>query len=230
MPLSPVSSTAPMGSSPFSNSWSSGWNPSFSNTWHASWSGTWRPSWTATWHPTWTGTWSGNTWSHTWSPTWSNTWSHTWAGTWSHTWSTYTQSYPTYTWTQNTWTQYVPSYPQGCYPNDPYCNGYYLPSYPPYYPYYQPGYVQVQLSPTASAPGDHVSVQGSGFLPTDTSCTISSPASPDLIVNGTVACVVQNGTGMVFGGFIVGNVPPGSYLVQLTGNEGDFAQAIIAVE
>jgi len=128
---------------------------------------------------------------------------------------------PSYTWAQ-------PG--QGCYPNDPYCGGYYPPYYPPYYPYYQPGYAQVQLSPTTIAPGTHVTVQGSGFLPTDTTCTISSPASPNLILNGTAACVVQVGTGIAIGGFIIGNVLPGSYLVQLTGNQGDFAQAIVAVE
>jgi hypothetical protein len=38
------------------------------------------------------------------------------------------------------------------------------------------------------------------------------------------------GTGIAFGGFIIGNVLPGYYVVQLTGNQGDFAQAIIGVE
>jgi hypothetical protein len=38
------------------------------------------------------------------------------------------------------------------------------------------------------------------------------------------------GTGIAVGGFIVGIVPPGNYVVQVTGNQGDFAQAIIAIE
>lgn len=122
-----------------------------------------------------------------------------------------------------TWSQYMPP-PQpvpGCYPNYPYCNG--------YYPYYQPSYALV-LRPTVSAPGGEISVQGYGFLPTDTSCTISSPATPNLIFNGTAACVIQSGTGMAVGGFIVGNVLPGNYVVQLTGNAGDFAQAVIVIQ
>ena len=81
-----------------------------------------------------------------------------------------------------------------------------------------------------SAPGDQISVQGSGFLPTDTTCTISSPSSPNLIQPGTAACVIRMGTGIAVGGFIIGNVLPGSYVVQLTGNQGDFAQAILVVE
>jgi len=90
--------------------------------------------------------------------------------------------------------------------------------------------VSSAISSPASYPGGRVSVQGSGFLPTDTTCTLSSPSSPNLILTGTSACVIQMGTGIAFGGFIIGNVLPGYYVVQLTGNQGDFAQAIIGVE
>jgi hypothetical protein len=38
------------------------------------------------------------------------------------------------------------------------------------------------------------------------------------------------GTGIAYGGFIIGNVLPGYYVVQLTGNQGDSAQTIIGVE
>ena len=86
------------------------------------------------------------------------------------------------------------------------------------------------LRPAISAPGGRVFVQGNGFLPTDTTCTISSPTTPNLIFGGTAACVIQMGTGIAVGGFIVGIVPPGNYVVQVTGNQGDFAQAIIAIE
>jgi hypothetical protein len=84
-------------------------------------------------------------------------------------------------------------------------------------------------TPEGYGPGDQVSVEGSGFLPTDTTCTITSPSSPNLILNGSAACVIRSGTGIAIGGFIIGNVLPGDYVVQLTGNQGDFAQAIIAV-
>ena len=89
------------------------------------------------------------------------------------------------------------------------------------------GGAQIGLSPATGAPGVDVSVQGSGFLPTDTTCSISSPSSPNPILGGSGACVIQGGKAM--GGFIVGNVPPGNYVVQLTGNQGDSAQALLDV-
>lgn len=90
------------------------------------------------------------------------------------------------------------------------------------------GGAQITLSPATAAPGAGVSVQGVGFLPTDTTCTISSPSSPGLILNG--ACVVQSGTGTPQGGFLIGNVLPGEYVIQVEGNQGDSAQAVVAVE
>lgn len=92
------------------------------------------------------------------------------------------------------------------------------------------GGAQIGLSPASGQPGADVSVRGMGFLPTDTTCSISSPSSPSLVLTGTAACVIQSGTGMPYGGFIIGNVLPGEYVVQLTGNQGDSAQAILAVE
>jgi hypothetical protein len=77
--------------------------------------------------------------------------------------------------------------------------------------------------------GSTVSVEASGLLPTDTTCQISSPSSPNPILPGTAACVIQAGTGVAHGGFIVGNVLPGSYVIQVTGNQGDFAQTVLAV-
>jgi hypothetical protein len=91
------------------------------------------------------------------------------------------------------------------------------------------GGAQLALSPAASQPGADVTVQGSGFLPTDTTCTISSPSSPNPILPGSGACVIQSGTGTAIGSFIVGNVPPGAYVIQLTGNQGDSAQALLEV-
>jgi len=205
VPLSPASSAAaPMGSS-------SGWNPSWTASRQATLTG--QHSWSDTWQSSWT-----------WQHSWTGTWQSSWTATWSHT--SHTRSHQT--WTQySTWTQYYP----GCYPNYQYCNGYY-PPYPNYpsYPYSSPGYALIGLRPLFTATGSQESATGYGFLPTDTVCIISSPNTPDVILTGTAACTIQAGTGMAVGGFTIGNVPPGYYVVQLTGNEGDSAQAIVVVQ
>ena len=87
---------------------------------------------------------------------------------------------------------------------------------------------QLQLSPATGGPGLDVVVQGSGFLPTDTTCTISSPSSPNPILPGSAACVIQGGRAT--GSFLIGNVLPGEYVIRITGNQGDSAQTIIDVE
>ncbi len=91
------------------------------------------------------------------------------------------------------------------------------------------GGAQVQLSLVSGAPGVDVSVQGSGFLPTDTTCNISSPSSPNPILPGTEACVIQGGSTVAIGSFTIGNVPPGDYVIQITGNQGDSAQTVLDV-
>lgn len=87
----------------------------------------------------------------------------------------------------------------------------------------------IQLSPPGGGPGVDVSVQGTGFLPTDTTCTISSPSSPNPILPGSGACIIPSGTARAIGSFFIGNVPPGEYLVKVTGNQGDSAQALLEV-
>ena len=77
--------------------------------------------------------------------------------------------------------------------------------------------------------GRSISVHVRGLLPTDSTCTISSPSSPNVIFPGSAACVIQLGSGVAHGGFIVGNVLPGSYVIQVTGNQGDSAQTILSV-
>ena len=89
------------------------------------------------------------------------------------------------------------------------------------------GGAQIQLSPATGAPGLDVLVRGVGFLPTDTTCSISSPSSPNPILSQ--ACVVETGTTMVIGSFMIGNVLPGDYVIQVTGNQGDSAQALLEV-
>ena len=89
------------------------------------------------------------------------------------------------------------------------------------------GGAQLLLSPATGGPGLDVVVQGSGFLPTDTTCTIGSPSSPNPILPGSGACVIQSGRAV--GSFLIGNVPPGEYVIRLTGNQGDSAQALIDV-
>jgi len=89
--------------------------------------------------------------------------------------------------------------------------------------------ITVQSEPVISLSGsDHrISFTGAGFLPIDTTCAVSSPSS-DMVVLSS-ACVVQAGTGAPYGGFILGNVLPGSYVIQVTGDQGDFAQAVLSV-
>jgi len=89
--------------------------------------------------------------------------------------------------------------------------------------------VPVQSEPAISLSGSgrNVSFTGAGFLPTDTTCYVSSPSSNVILSS---ACVVQGGTGTPYGGFTVGNVASGAYVIQVTGNYGDFAQAIVQVD
>ncbi|HMK83179.1 MAG TPA: hypothetical protein VK503_05645, partial [Candidatus Bathyarchaeia archaeon] len=93
----------------------------------------------------------------------------------------------------------------------------------------------ITLSPTKGPIGTDVTVTGSGFLPTDQSCTISSLSS-GIITNA--ACSITSGTNATHGSFIVGNVPRGQYVIEVTGcsgnngcspSAGDFAQAIFNV-
>ena len=77
--------------------------------------------------------------------------------------------------------------------------------------------------------GSSVSIQVSGLLPTDTTCQLSSPSSPNVILPGTAACVILAG-GAAYGGFTVGNVLPGEYVIRVTGNQGDFAQTVLTVD
>lgn len=88
---------------------------------------------------------------------------------------------------------------------------------------------QLSLSHADARPGAGVSIHATGMLPTDSTCQISSPSSPSVILPGTAACVIQLGSGVAYGGFNVGNVLPGQYVIQITGNQGDSAQTIIAV-
>jgi hypothetical protein len=86
----------------------------------------------------------------------------------------------------------------------------------------------ITLTPGKGAPGANVNFTGSGFLPTDTLCVVSSPGS-GAVMGGTQACVIRAGKGTVNGSFLIGNVLPGQYLIQVTGNQGDFAQAVLIV-
>src|SRR5208282_5835818 len=82
-----------------------------------------------------------------------------------------------------------------------------------------------------------VHVEGSAFLTTDTSCTIGVfSGNGNFIAGGTSACstfTAQSGTFTgarnVTASFRIGNVQPGQYSIQISGNTGDFAQAIVNV-
>jgi hypothetical protein len=86
----------------------------------------------------------------------------------------------------------------------------------------------ITQSPATARAGAHVTVNGTGFLPTDTLCTISSPGS-SAVLTGTQACAIQSGTGVTGGSYTIGNVLPGEYVIQVTGNQGDFAQTVLNV-
>ena len=87
---------------------------------------------------------------------------------------------------------------------------------------------QITLSPGTARPGIAVIVNGTGFLPTDSSCTILSPGT-SAVLTGSSACAIQLGTGVIQGSFIVGNVQPGQYVIQVQGDQADFAQAVLNV-
>ena len=107
---------------------------------------------------------------------------------------------------------------------------------------------KIGLTPGSVRTGAHILVNGTGFLPTDTSCSVSGPNGPtgsgtttvpsEVIVPGTAGCVIRAGTGVVNGSFIISNVQPGQYVIEITacgGNNGcapsvgDFAQAVLFV-
>ena len=87
--------------------------------------------------------------------------------------------------------------------------------------------------PAKGQVGSHVSVEGTNFLTTDTSCTIGvSSGNGNFISGGTSACAVftiSTGATNVTASFRIGNVQPGQYLIQVSGNQGDFAQALVNV-
>ena len=92
------------------------------------------------------------------------------------------------------------------------------------------GAPRVALSPATGQPGTQITIQASGFLPTDTACTISSPSSSaNVILTGTAACFIPSGSGAPMGGFTIGNTSPGQYVIEVTGNQEDSAQVILDV-
>ena len=83
----------------------------------------------------------------------------------------------------------------------------------------------ITLSPKHGPTGIHVTITGKGFMPGDNPCSLSSPTDSNFVVNG--ACSFKSST--VKGSFVVGNVPPGSYVIQVDGSLGDSAQAVFTV-
>jgi len=82
----------------------------------------------------------------------------------------------------------------------------------------------VTLSPATGITGTVVKVTGTGYLPTDTACTISGTG-----IVTVAACSIVAGSGAPNGNFTVGDVVPGAYLITVTGNKGDSAQATFQV-
>jgi hypothetical protein len=95
----------------------------------------------------------------------------------------------------------------------------------------------ISLNPATGLPGTDVVVNGTGFKLTDQSCSISSPTNPSVVQNA--GCAVTSGTETIHGSFIVGKVPAGQYVIEVTGcsgnngcapSQGDFAQTVLTVQ
>jgi len=91
---------------------------------------------------------------------------------------------------------------------------------------------QITLTATSGMVGTSITVTGSGFLPTDGACVIGTGPTNlfNPILPGSAACAIRLGTGKLTGSFIIGNVPPGEYVIVATGTPGgDSAQAVLTV-
>ncbi len=76
---------------------------------------------------------------------------------------------------------------------------------------------EITLSPSIAPPGATISVMGSGFSLSDTSCSfLGIPVGPP------TSCTISGGM-ITSGSFVVANVPPGTYSITATGSSGDMA-------
>jgi hypothetical protein len=97
------------------------------------------------------------------------------------------------------------------------------------------------LTPATGIIGSEILVNGTGFLPTDQSCSISGIGNGNVfnpVLVGSAGCIIGVGTGIVNASFIIGNVSPGQYVIEITGcignsgcapSVGDFAQQVLRV-
>jgi len=81
----------------------------------------------------------------------------------------------------------------------------------------------ITLTPIKGPSGGIVNMTGTGFLPGDKSCTITGAMVT------IPACSIVQGSGAPRGNFTVANVASGTYVVTVTGNGGDSAQATFQV-
>ena len=87
----------------------------------------------------------------------------------------------------------------------------------------------IYLNPTKGGVGTFVTVTSVGFSFSDQTCSLAS-YTPGFITSPSCAIVTYgNGTRKPTASFSVGNVPAGFYTVQLTGDSGDYAQAVFNV-
>jgi len=93
----------------------------------------------------------------------------------------------------------------------------------------------ITLSPASGIPAADISVSGTGFQLSDQACSITSP-NPNVVTNS--GCSVTSGTEGIHGSFVIGNVAPGQYVIEVTGcsgnnscaaSQGDFAQQVLTV-
>ena len=81
----------------------------------------------------------------------------------------------------------------------------------------------ITLNPSSGGVGLTVTVTGTGFRTDDSSCSISGTGVQN------AACTISQGSGTPLGSFVVANVAPGAYVITLSGNNGDSAQAFFTV-
>lgn len=87
----------------------------------------------------------------------------------------------------------------------------------------------IVLVPSSGQPSTHVLITCNGFSSTDTSCLVGAPGS-NVIVPGTQACVMHQGSGGVDASFIINNVAPGQYVIGVSGYpDGGFALATLTI-
>lgn len=83
------------------------------------------------------------------------------------------------------------------------------------------------FAPTASLPGTTVTIHGTGWNITDTTCTIASNPTTLIPTSTSYTCGVTGSTGVLTGTFVVpAQQTNGTYILTVTGNSGDHLTSV----